>query len=98
MSDTIHDEDVIIKTNKIHKGGISYNYSLSENKSRKMPSFGLPLYTLKIEMIDSDGVSTMAMAKDIFRDVDKALCFYDKIVRNLATPIDLAYVVEDEIG
>ena len=35
--------------------------------------------------------------EELMADMDKALSFYDKIVKNLATPIDLAYVVEDEM-
>ncbi len=87
----------VIRSSEINNEGILYRYSLVENKSRSIPSYGLPLYTLRVEMTEADGSSTEAMARDLFRDMDKALSFYDKIVKNLATPIDLAYVVEDEM-
>ena len=32
-----------------------------------------------------------------FADAGKAILFYEKLVKNLATPIDLAYIIEDEI-
>ena len=89
--------EYVIRSNKVEDNGISYSYSLIERCSSMMPSYGLPLYSLRVLMTDSDGESTEAMAEDLFRDVNKALSFYDKIVRNLATPIDLAYVIEDEM-
>ena len=48
-------------------------------------------------MTDIDGKKTEATAKDLFADVGKALVFYDRMVQNLATPIDLPYIIEDEL-
>ncbi len=47
-------------------------------------------------MIDGEGKERVASATDVFVNEECALSFFEKIVRNLATPIDLAYVIEDE--
>ena len=47
-------------------------------------------------MIDSDGKETYASCDSAFSDIGLALLFYGKIVRGLATPMDLAYIYEDE--
>lgn len=91
------DKESVIRSCEIQNEGISYNYSLTERRSGAIPSYGLSLYTVKVKMKDASGISTEAVAGDIFKDEACALNFYDKIVRNLAIPIDLAYVVEDEL-
>jgi len=48
-------------------------------------------------MTDKDGSVTSASVDDAFCDAGQALIFYDKVVRNLATPIDLSYIFEDEM-
>ena len=48
-------------------------------------------------LICSNGKVRKSEAKDVFSSKRKAIEFFDKIVRNLATPIDLKYVIEDEI-
>ena len=45
----------------------------------------------------SDTSGTRSDANDLFSDLSRASGFFDKIVDNLATPIDLAYIVEDEM-
>ena len=49
-------------------------------------------------MVDPFGNNRQADARDIFSDKEDAEAFFDKIVRNLATPIDLAYILEDEFA
>ena len=49
-------------------------------------------------MTDSNGVSSSADVTDAFADASRATRFYDMLVRNMATPIDLPYVLEDETG
>ena len=48
-------------------------------------------------MLREDGMSSAAEIKDVFANLDKANRFVDKLARNLATPIDLPYVLEDEM-
>ena len=59
--------------------------------------FRLPLYSIRVDMTDKHGNRRQANARDVFSNIDKAAEFFDKLVRNLATPIDLAYILEDEM-
>ena len=77
--------------------GIIYRYVLSARRSRKVASFQIPLYSIEVFMT-KDGVLTSNSLDDVFADVGKALCFFEQISRNLATPIDLTYVFEDKIA
>lgn len=76
--------------------GFLYVYELIVREGEMTADFGLPLYSVRVSMTDSDGNSSQREAKDVFADESRALSFFDKLVRNLATPIDLSYVVEDE--
>ncbi len=80
----------IVKTHE----GITYRYILLSSKSIKVASFNMPLYSIEIIM-NKDGVETCHTTNDIFSDIGKALVFFDKLVDNLATPIDLPYILED---
>jgi hypothetical protein len=48
-------------------------------------------------MTDAQGNTRRADARDVFSCREKAVAFFEKIVRNLATPIDLNYIIEDEM-
>ena len=74
-----------------------YTYTLTVRTGDSVASFGLPLYSVWINMTDKDGNHTEASLEDIFSDSKSAFRFFDKLIRNLATPIDLPYVLEDEI-
>jgi hypothetical protein len=49
-------------------------------------------------MTDKNGRASRARASDLFSKLNEANAFFDKMVRNLATPIDLQYVIEDELN
>ena len=74
-----------------------YTYTLSVRTGDSVASFGLPLYSVEIRMTDKSGKHTSAELDDVFSESKKAFRFFDKLVKNLATPIDLPYVLEDEI-
>lgn len=77
--------------------GIIYTYTLILHEDKKLTSIGIPLYSISVDMISVEsGRHTSATTKELFADEQKAKLFFDKLVRNLATPIDLAYIVEDE--
>ncbi len=77
--------------------GIIYTYTLMLHEDIKLSTIGIPLYSISVEMtVLANGVTTSATTKELFADEDKARAFFDKLVRNLATPIDLAYILEDE--
>ena len=89
--------DKIIRKEKIESDGYCYIYELSERRGHRMADFGVKLYSITVSMTDSNGKVRKSEAKDVFSSKRKAIEFFDKIVRNLATPIDLKYVIEDEI-
>ena len=74
-----------------------YTYKLILNTKLRYSSFGLALYSVEISMESViNGSTSEAKSGELFADEKKALLFFDKLVRNLATPIDLAYIIEDE--
>lgn len=80
-------------------GDTVYSYSLTQDERELNLGFGFPLYSIYIKMHDTlTGKTTDASAEELFASEEKALRFFEKLVRNLATPIDLAYVVEDEFS
>ena len=78
--------------------GISYDYTLSVKRSERTASFRLPLYSVGVRIVDERGVESSAMLEDVFLSSESAFAFFDRIVENLATPIDLPFVFEDEMG
>ena len=87
----------LIREEKRQSDGYIYSYMLIERRGRRMADFGMRLYSIAVSMTDENGITKNEEARDVFSSKRKALEFFDKIVRNLATPIDLKYVVEDEI-
>ncbi len=73
-----------------------YTYELTVRKGTETASFRIPLYSVRVCMTDIFGKSSEGTLPDAFSDAAKALKFYEKIVKHLATPIDLAYILEDE--
>ena len=86
----------VIKRDEREEGGCSFVYELSVSESRRISSFRIPLYSVSVNMTNEDGERTSSRADDAFADAGRAIVFYDKLVKNLATPIDLVYVLEDE--
>ncbi len=92
-----HGELTVVKSTTVESDDGTFRYSLIKRASRELSSYGIPLYSIEIELTDTEGRKTEARAGDVFVDIGKALVFFDRMVKNLATPIDLAYVVEDEL-
>ena len=90
-------KDTVIKKDVREADGATYTYSLVMNESNKVASYKLPLYSIEIEMTDSSGEITRARTRDLFADVGKAMSFFKKLSENLATPLNLPYIVEDEM-
>ena len=89
--------DTIIRTETRALDGAEYKYELIMRKSTHLACFKLPLYSIKIEMKDADDEITKSETGELFSDVGKAISFFERLVKYLATPIDLAYIVEDEL-
>ena len=89
--------DTVVKREIKEADGALYRYSLIMSESNKVASYKLPLYSIEIEMTDEDGNKTHARTRELFADVGKALSFFKKLADNLATPLNLPYIIEDEM-
>ena len=89
-------DNVIIKEER-SSDGYSYTYELIHREGVRTDDFGLPLYSMRVSMTDRLGNITRREASDVFADKRKAEGFFKRLVDNLATPIDLGYVIEDEV-
>ena len=91
-------KDTVIRKETRCQDGCEYCYTLLMKESTNVASYKIPLYSVNIDLKMADGERTNADAKEIFADAGKALDFFDKLVLNLATPIDLPYIIEDEFS
>ncbi len=77
-------------------GDAVYEYELTRSTSTRVASYRLPLYSITVRLT-LDGKTTEASLNEVFADVGKATVLYEMLVKNLVTPIDLPYVMEDRI-
>lgn len=87
----------IVRFQEIEDENARYKYTLTAKRSKNVASFGLKLYSIRIEMLTQDGYYTEAHTGDIFADLGKATVFFERLCDNLATPINLAYILEDSL-
>ena len=87
----------VVRAREAEADGAKYYYELIMKKSKRVASYRLPLYSISVRMTDKDGKETDATLNDVFSDIGKAMVFFQKIVDNLVTPIDLPYIFEDQI-
>ena len=87
----------VVKREERADGGFIYTYELILREGMRTADWRLPLYSIKVSMTDGAGRRTHREATDVFTNKEKAFGLFEKLVRNLATPIDLGYVVEDEV-
>ena len=71
--------------------GNEYKYELILNES------AIPLYSVKIELKMITGSFTKAESHELFYDEHEAKTFFELLVDNLVTPINLPYVIYDEL-
>ncbi len=88
-------ETVIRKEERVSESTV-YKYELILSESTGFSSYKLPLYSIRVEMLTNDGSVTYASSDKLFADLGVATDFFEKLIRSLASPTDLAYVVEDE--
>jgi hypothetical protein len=93
----LENKEFIIRKDERFDGEDRYTYLLTTRESDFVVSFGIRLYSVGVELVRADGTSSFAEIRDVFASLDKANRFLDKLARNLATPIDLPYVLEDEM-
>ena len=94
----IYTKETLIRREVIGDEKNTYSYELVMKESNKTSSYRLPLYSIKVGFTDELGNFSEAEANELFADPGKALLFFEKLVRNLATPIDTAYILEDEFA
>ena len=90
-------KETVIKEDNVEAEGVRYEYRLIVRQSSRVASFRIPLYSVQVKLTDGDGSTTEAELNDVFADIGKAVVFYDKLVDNLATPLNLHYILEDEM-
>lgn len=89
--------DKVVMTEERHDNSCKYTYQLILREGERVADWKLPLYSIRISLVDDKGHKSEKEARDLFTNRERAVSFFEKLVRNLATPIDLGYVVEDEI-
>ena len=89
-------KDTVIRTDVREEDGYRYFYELIMRVSGELVSLRMPLYSVRVTLTDTEHKTSSAEIKDAFADAGRAIIFYEKIVRNLATPIDLSYIHEDD--
>ena len=94
---TLYSKETLIRREIVEDKNNTYSYELLMKENKKTSGYGLPLSSIRVGFTDENGNSSEAEADEIFADPGKAILFFEKLVRNLATPIDTAYIVEDEI-
>ena len=92
----VSEKSQTVREEKRTDNGIEYKYTLSVRRSDRTASYGLALYSIKVEMTDLTGAVSEASLVDAFRSAELAFRFFDRVVDNLATPIDLPFVFDDE--
>ena len=75
----------------------SYTYTLYYVDSIRTASMGIRLYSISVEFVDCEGTRGFAEAKEFFADKGKAMEFFHRLVNGLATPLNLPYIIEDEL-
>lgn len=81
-----------IRETIVASDGYTYKYSLSVDKNTNS------MYSLKVVMSSTEGEVRSDTASVAMSDGGRAIAFYNKLVRNLATPANLKYCIEDELS
>ena len=96
MNNSRKRKKTLIRRETREEDGILYRYELKIHENEHF-SYAPPQYSISIEMILPDGSTTYREMSEIFLDAGKAILYFDRLVKNLATPIDLPYIVEDDL-
>ena len=89
---------ITVMTERRRVGGIEYRYELRKRYDKSVAGYGISLYSFAVAMrMPDDYAETASETKDLFSSQKKAAKFFEKLVSNLATPIDLPYILEDSV-
>ena len=89
--------DTVIRCETRVDGENTYVYRLIMKESASLSSYRISLYSVAIEFFGADGTRTEGEIRDAFADPGRAILFFELLVKNLATPIDLPYILEDSM-
>ena len=84
-----------VRIERAEADGYFYKYRLSVKYPHGDQSYRPLLYSITVELIDEAGARTSASLREAFSDHEQASFFFNKLVENLATPINLPFVFED---
>ena len=87
----------IIRSEKRCVEGDTYEYKLTVSEGSSTSNYRILLYSIEVDFHGADGNSTNGRINEAFADPGRAIIFYERLVNNLATPVDLPYVLEDSI-
>lgn len=86
----------LIRLETRRRGDESYEYRLYSEKSRRVASFGLTLYSVAVTHVARDRRRCGANVINGFSDCRKATRFFERLVAELIGPMALGYVYESE--
>ncbi len=89
--------ETVIRREEIFEPGIVYRYELILSEGNDTASFGIKLYEINTEM-EIDGARTSYRSGGLFSNEEKGVSFFEKLVENRATPINIPYIIEDTFG
>ena len=89
--------DTVIRREERCVGGDTYVYRLIMKESASLASYRITLYSVAVEFCGADGRRTEGEIRDAFADPGRAILFFEMLVKNLVTPIDLPYILEDSM-
>ena len=81
-----------IRETIVASNGYIYKYTLSVGNDKNS------MYSLKVVMRGEGGDVHSSTASVVLSDGGRAIAFYNKLVKNLATPANLQYCIEDELS
>ncbi len=88
--------ETTIRAEERMQNGTVYRYELIMTESNSFSSYKIPLYYIRVQMQRCDGVISASESETLFADLGFATDFFEKLIRSLAAPADLPYIVEDE--
>jgi hypothetical protein len=104
---TIIKEDIMVTKEKIKEEIVrrecvsdaenQYTYLLIKREGEFVCNFKLPLYSIRVELIKASGEASHCEISNVFASETKARRFFDDLIKNQATPMNLPYVMEDAL-
>ncbi len=90
-------KEEVIRRESVSDGENQYTYLLIKRESELVCSFRLSLYSIRVELIRSSGEESHCEISNVFASEAKAERFFDCLVINRATPMNLPYAFEDAL-